>query len=211
VTGNQIDPTSAGTTKPIASTAGHGTQAGAVEQAASKNKISRNRKSSRVAASWNNLLVKDVNQPNGPKGERFAVVLFVLLGDMHDQRAEALLADKATHPPAVAKRQHRLPAFQASQPGYQFGVAKAALTGADLFHIFQDRGETPLDFIGSPVAKGDVFHVAMPVAPKPTGQTIALFDRGRIDRGAARGLGPRVGRSSHGCETWCASLEPLEV
>ena len=198
-------------TRPLASTAGHGTQAGVVEQAASKNKISRSRKSSKVAASWDNLLVKDFNQPNSPKGERFAVVLFVLLGDMHDQRAETLLADQATHPPAVAKRQYHLPAFQAAQPGYQFSIAQAALTGTDPFHMIQDRGKTPLDFIGSPVAEGDVFYVAMPVAPKPTGQTIALFDRGRIDRGAARGHGPRVGRSSHGCKTWCASLEPLEV
>jgi len=62
--------------------------------------------------------------------------------------------------------------------GDQFHGTRATLKGADPFHIVQERNEATHDFIGSPISKGDVVHVVVALAPKPTGQTIALFDRG---------------------------------
>jgi len=159
------------------------------------------RKSSNLVASRVDLPAEDLHEPNTTERELFAVVGCVLLGDMHDKRAEAPPADQAAHQPPVVKRQDRLPALQAAKAGYQLRIAKTALAGAELFHMVQDCGTTPHHFIGSPVGKGDVIHVLMPVAPEPTGQTVALFDRGGIDHGAARGRGPRVGRSKHGCRT----------
>jgi len=143
---------------------------------------------------------------NRTEGERFTVVPFVLLGDMHDQHAVTLPADQAARSPPLLERQQHAPTLQAAQARNQFRITRAALTGANPFYIVQYRDETPCDFSSSPVTEGDVVHVKMPVAPKPTGQTIAFFDRGRIDHGAAPGHEPRVGRSSHGCQSQSALL-----